>query len=81
MSEMSWEYMRSRTMLTEKAMPPMSRPMTVTEKAVVRFTESFVVLPVARPMSAGESGIKVPMRPSMGPSRTRMRVRSRRLSV
>ena len=81
MSEMSCEYMRSRTMLMTKAMPPMSRPITVTEKAVVRLSASCVVLPVARPISAGESGMRVPMRPSIGPMRTRMRVRSRRLTV
>ena len=81
MSEMSWEYMRSRTMLTTKARPPMRRPRTVTEKAVTRLSESSCTLPLARPTSAGDSGIRVPMRPSMGPRRTRMRVRSRRLIV
>ena len=81
MSEMSCEYMRSRTMLTTNAMPPMSRPMTVTEKAVTRLSESAAMSPLARPTSAGDSGMRVPMRPSMGPMRTRMRVRSRRLIV
>ena len=81
MSEMSCEYMRSRTMLITKARPPMSRPMTVTEKAVTRLSDSSSMLPVARPTSAGDSGMRVPMRPSMGPMRTRMRVRSSRLIV
>ena len=81
MSEMSCEYMRSRTMLITKAIPPISRPITVTENAVTRLSERACMLPLARPTSAGESGISVPMRPSMGPTRTRMRVRSRRLIV
>ena len=55
--------------------------MTVTEKAVTRFSESAATSPLARPTSAGASGMRVPMRPSMGPMRTRMRVRSRRLIV
>ena len=55
--------------------------MTVTEKAVTRFSESAAMSPVARPTSAGDSGISVPMRPSIGPMRTRIRVRSSRLMV
>ena len=81
MSEMSCEYRRSRTMLTTNARPPMSRPITVTENAVTRFSESAWTSPLARPTRAGANGISVPISPSMGPMRTRMRVRSRRLIV
>ena len=48
----------------------------MTLNATRRLSDSSLTLPLARPSSAGDSGISVPMRPSAGPKRTIMRVRS-----
>ena len=56
----------------------MSRPTTVTLKAIRRSWLRVAVSPLARPVSAGESGISVPISPSAGPKRTSMRVRPSR---
>ena len=52
----------------------------MTLKATRRLSLRAWTLPLARPASAGESGISVPMRPRAGPALTSSRVRSRRLS-
>ena len=61
-----------------KAIAPVKRPATVTPKATRRLSVSSATLPSARPARAGESGIRVPIRPSAGPIRTRILVRSSR---
>ena len=50
----------------------------MTLNATRRSWLSCAVLPLARPVSAGESGISVPISPSAGPARTSMRVRASR---
>ena len=77
-SDRSWPYMRSRDSESPNATAPMSRPTTVTLKATRRFSLRAAVLPLARPVSAGDNGISVPIRPSAGPARTSRRVRPSR---
>ena len=74
-SDRSWLYIRSRDSDSPNATAPISRPTTVTLKATRRSWLSSAVLPAANPVSAGESGISVPISPSAGPARTSMRVR------
>ena len=53
--------------------------MIVVENAMSRLLASACTSPLARPTSAGLMGMNVPMRPSIGPTRTSSRVRSSRL--
>ncbi|HUJ35222.1 MAG TPA: hypothetical protein VLW51_08430 [Solirubrobacteraceae bacterium] len=70
--------MLSRASDSPNATALISNPTTVTLNATRGFALSAAVLTLASPVSAGDSGISVPIGPGAGPAPTSKRVRPRR---
>ena len=66
-SDRSWPYIRSRDSDSPNAIAPIRRPTTVTLNAIRRSWLSWAVLPLASPVSAGESGMQRPHQPERRP--------------